>query len=97
MITVERLNEMIQKIFSMNVQGHPEERFLDVFKFRKDQIKNHSGMWLLSEMTAWYIAIMHAYSGLYSSTHSTNCELLVNKDKFLCIHVSVLHVHVYLP
>ena len=43
-ITVEKLNEVIGKISSLNVcAGHPEKRFLDVCKSRKDNIKNPSG------------------------------------------------------
>ena len=79
MITVEKLNKMIRKISSMNVcAGHPEERFLDVCKFRKDQIKNHSG-----DVVAFRDDCPVSLHGeLYSSTiRSTNCELLVNDIK----------------
>lgn len=79
-ITVEKLNEVIGKISSMNVcAGHPEKRFLDVCKSRKDQIKNHSG-----DVVAYrddYCPVS-LHGELYSSTIcSTKCELLVNDVK----------------
>ena len=79
MITVEKLNEMIQNISSMNVcAGHPEERFLDVCKSRKDQIKNPSG-----DVVAFRDDCPVPLHGeLYSSTiRSPNCELLFNDIK----------------
>ena len=79
-ITVEKLNEVIGKISSLNVcAGHPEKRFLDVCKSRKDNIKNHSGG-VVAYRDDYCPVSLHGE--LYSSTiRSTQCELLVNGVK----------------
>ena len=76
-ITVEKLNE---RISSLNVcAGHPEKRFLDVCKSRKDQIKNHSGG-VVAYRDGYCPVSLHGE--LYFSTiRSTKCELLVNEVK----------------
>ena len=44
MSTVDKLNQVLQKISTMNVcVGHPENRFLEVCKSRKGEIRNNSG------------------------------------------------------
>ena len=70
---------MIGKISSLNVcTGHPEKRFLDVCKSRKD-IKNHSGG-VIAYRDDYCPVSLHGE--LYSSTiRSTQCELLVNGVK----------------
>ena len=79
-ITVEKLNELFRRISSLNVcVGHPEKRFLDVCKSRKDQIKNYSGD-VIAYRDDYCPVSLHGE--LYSSTiHSTKCELLVNEVK----------------
>lgn len=79
-ITTEKLNKVIGKISSLNVcAGHPEERFLNICKSRKDQIRNHSG-----DVVAYrddYCPVS-LHGELYSSTiRTTRCELLVNDVK----------------
>ena len=80
MNTSEKLNELIRKISTMNVcAGHPEKRFLEICKSRKDEINNHSG-----DVVAFrddYCPIT-LHDELYCSTiRSTKCELLVNDVK----------------
>ena len=79
-ITVEKLNELFRRISSLNVcAGHPEKRFLDVCKSRKDQIKNPSGD-VVAYRDGYCPVSLHGE--LYSSTiRSTKCELLVNEVK----------------
>ena len=73
-ITVEKLNELVGKIFSMNVcAGHPEEQFVDICKCRKDQIKSHSGD-VVAYRDDYYPVSLHCemYSSTVSSTKCVN-------------------------
>lgn len=79
-VTADKLNEVLAKISTMNVcAGHPEKRFLEVCRSRKDQIQNHSG-----DVVAYrddYCPVL-LNGELYPSTvRSTKCELLVNDVK----------------
>ena len=80
MSTVDKLNQVIQKISTLNVcAGHPENRFLEVCKSRKGQIMNHSGD-VVAYRDDYCPVTLHGE--LYSSTiRSTKCELLANDVK----------------
>ena len=80
MSKVDKFNQVIQKISTLNVcAGHPENRLLEVCKSRKGEIRNYSGDTVAYRYDYCPVTL---HGELHSSTiRSTKCELLANDVK----------------